>query len=203
MDEFKAIWLMKMPIDIQFIYFLIGSTLGVASSLKILHDYRKEKLRWHSGLIDSSFERIANEKISIKLELELVNRSNRNMSIVLAGLKIIDPQLAKFKFEFGNTYLPENFEPVYLREGETKPIVLTFVCPSPPYLKDVKDVKREDWINHGLDAELTLCDNQRNTATARLFIYESGVKWRDEIRIDSRELYIINKRWSKSSLSIG
>lgn len=194
-----------MPIDTQSVYFLIGSTLGVASFIvsliKIWHDYRKEQLGWHSGFIDSSFERIADDKISIKLNFELANRSKRNMSIDGAQIKIIEPHLAQF--EMGNSYGPENFEPIFFEEGKSKFVDLTFVCPRPHFLKDVKDVTREDWLNHGLDAEIAIKDNQRNVGRARLFIYEGGRKWLNKIGATPQELSIIFYRRDKSLFDVG
>ena len=190
-----------MAVDIGLIYILIGSTLGIASFFKIIHDYRKEQMKWYSGRIESGFERRDDENITIKLEFMLINEGRRDMSIPHAFLKI-SPD-SRF-LEFGTICLLQNFKPIFIRGGETKPVTLTFVYHKPSDLKDIQDVKGEEILNHGLNAQLEVMDNERHIVKAQLFIYEGGfIKFFDEHRgtlATSRGLSIIMERAEKEVL---
>lgn len=190
-----------MPLDIQqIIIFLMGSI--TVAAIKILYDhYKEERSYWFSGPIKSEFNR-ENGELLVKLNFDLINGVNKDMSIWSAFLKII----SNLRFpEYGTSYIPQNFKPINISSNKTEPINLIFRFPRPPNLKDKKDVKREEWINHGLHAELTLVDNKRNQATAPLFIYEGGLNaLLERLKLVSPiELYFIIERGTRSWLEVG
>jgi hypothetical protein len=188
---------------ISLIYLIIGSTLGIFSFIKMIYDYRKEQMKWYSAPIESDFERKNDGNITIKLEFMLTNEGRRNMSVPIAVLSIFsDPQF--LRFGFGDTCKLQDFKPINLRGGETKPVILNFVSLRPPNIKNIKDVKREELLNHGINAKLELMDNERHTAKAQLFIYEGGfLKFFEEHRellVSPENLQIIMERMHKEVL---
>jgi len=189
---------------ISLIYLLIGSTLGIASAIKMVHDYRKEQMKWDSTHIESSFERKDDGNILIKLEFMLTNQGRRAMSIPIAFLRTShDPQL--FRFGVGDMYKPQDFEPINLAGGETKPVTLNFVSLHPPSIEDIKELGEKELPLQGINAELELVDNEHHRAKAQLFIYEGGFiqffeKHRIKIPVNSELFQIIMARGRKEFL---
>jgi len=188
-----------MPLDAQQILIILLS-LAAGAAIPILYDRWKERPKWNSGYIASRFERI-NGELSVNLEFVLINGGG-NMSIWAAFLKIIPNPLFP---QFGDIRVPQNFEPINLGAGESRLVSLTFTIPKPSDFKNIQDVKREELINRGLNAELQLFDNKRNRAVAPLFIYEGGTKLLFE-RLGApspQELGLMYERGIRSWLEVG
>lgn len=162
-----------MPTDLQQIIPLINSLVSVAFGvlIKIAWDKWKERPEWRSLAIQSSFERKAEgDGVSINLKFTLVNQG-RKVSIPFAMLNVItDPRFP----DLGDTILPKGFQPIILPPDDSKDVMLTFDYNKALNLKDIKEVERRKLIDHGINAEIELVDNHKNSATAPLFIYEGG-----------------------------